>query len=123
MRALFNFAKYEYRGNENEIIYKDNPVKILSHLRNWNHVPRKQTRISKSQLGNFFVTIENFRKEAEVLDDLFPSSVCDFVEMAIFTGLRKSELLNLNWDAINLADRSYFISKTKNGTPFRVTDR
>jgi hypothetical protein len=51
MRALFNFAKYEYRGNENEIIYKDNPVKILSHLRNWNHVPRKQTRISKSRLG------------------------------------------------------------------------
>ncbi|MCI2283032.1 hypothetical protein L3081_05995 [Colwellia sp. MSW7] len=33
MRAIFNFAKYEYRGNENEIIYKDNPVKILSHLR------------------------------------------------------------------------------------------
>jgi hypothetical protein len=34
MRALFNFAKYEYRGNENEMIYNDNPVKILSHLRN-----------------------------------------------------------------------------------------
>jgi integrase len=120
MRALFNFAKYEYRGNENEIIYKENPVKILSHLRNWNHVPRKQTRISKSQLGNFFATIEAFRKEAYIVSDLFTSSVCDFVEMAIFTGLRKSELLNLNWDAINLADRSYFISKTKNGTPLEL---
>ena len=120
MRALFNFAKYEYRGNENEIIYKDNPVKILSHLRNWNHVPRKQTRISKSQLGNFFATIEVFREEAEVLSDLFTSSVCDFVEMAIFTGLRKSELLNLSWDVINLAERSYFISKTKNGTPLEL---
>lgn len=125
MRALFNFAKYEYRGSENEIIYKDNPVKILSHLRNWNHVPRKQTRISKSQLSNFFATIEAFRKEAEIVSDLFTSSVCDFVEMAIFTGLRKSELLNLTWDAINLAERSYFISKTKNGTPLElpVSDR
>ena len=120
MRALFNFAKYEYRGNENEIIYKDNPVKILSHLRNWNHVPRKQTRISKSQLNDFFTTVETFRLEAEVLSDLFTSSVCDFVKMAIFTGLRKSELLNLTWDAINLADRSYFISKTKNGTPLEL---
>jgi integrase len=120
MRALFNFAKYEYRGNDNEIIYKDNPVKILSHLRNWNHVPRKQTRISKSQLGHFFATIEVFRKEAKIVSDLFTSSVCDFVEMAVFTGLRKSELLNLNWDAINLADRSYFISKTKNGTPLEL---
>tara|TARA_R110001592_G_scaffold363125_3_gene680604 strand:- start:4124 stop:5437 length:1314 start_codon:yes stop_codon:yes gene_type:complete len=120
MRALFNFAKYEYRGNENEIIYKDNPVKILSHLRNWNHVPRKQTRISKSQLSNFFTTIDIFRKEAEIVSDLFTSSVCDFVEMAIFTGLRKSELLNLTWDAINLRERSYYISKTKNGTPLEL---
>lgn len=120
MRALFNFAKYEYRGNENEIIYKENPVKILSHLRNWNHVPRKQTRISKSRLGDFFATIRAFREEAEVLNDLFTSSVCDFVEMAIFTGLRKSELLNLTWDAINLPERSYFISKTKNGTPLEL---
>ena len=120
LRALFNFAKYEYRGNENEIIYKDNPVKILSHLRNWNHVPRKQTRISKFQLGDFFSTIAVFRKEAEIISDLFTSSVCDFVEMAIFTGLRKSELLNLSWDAINLTERSYFISKTKNGTPLEL---
>ena len=120
MRALFNFAKYEYRGNENEIIYKENPVKILSHLRNWNHVHRKQTRISKSQLGDFFATIAVFRKEAEIISDLFTSSVCDFLEMAIFTGLRKSELFNLNWDAINLRERSYFISKTKNGTPLEL---
>ncbi len=125
MRALFNFAKYEYRGSENEAIFKSNPVKILSHLRNWNHVPRKQTRISKSQLGQFFSTIESFRNEAECHCDLFTSSVCDFVEMAIFTGLRKSELLNLTWDAINLAERSYFISKTKSGTPLElpISDR
>ena len=125
MRALFNFAKYEYRGSENEAIYKNNPVKILSHLRNWNHVPRKQTRISKSQLGEFFSTIAAFRSEAGMVNDLFTSSVCDFVEMAIFTGLRKSELLNLTWDAINLAERSYFISKTKNGTPLElpISDR
>ena len=120
MRALFNFAKYEYRGSENETIYKNNPVKILSHLRNWNHVPRKQTRISKSQLGQFFSTITAFRSEAEMVNDLFTSSVCDFVEMAIFTGLRKSELLNLSWDAINLTERSYFISKTKNGTALEL---
>lgn len=125
MRALFNFSTYEYRGSENELIFKDNPVKILSHLRNWNHVPRKQTRISKSQLGEFFSAIEALRNEAECHCDLFTSSVCDFVEMAIFTGLRKSELLNLTWDAINLAERSYFISKTKNGSPLElpISDR
>lgn len=125
LRALFNFAKYEYRGSNNEIIFKENPVQILSHLRNWNHVPRKQTRISKSKLNCFFSTIDDFRSEAELTDDLFTSSVCDFVEMAIFTGLRKSELLNLTWDAINLSERSYFISKTKNGTPLElpISDR
>lgn len=120
MRALFNFAKYEYRSCDNEAIYKNNPVKILSHLRNWNHVPRKQTRISKSQLSQFFSAIEEHRNEAECHCDLFTSSVCDFVEMAIFTGLRKSELLNLTWDAINLKECSYYISKTKNGTPLEL---
>jgi integrase len=125
LRALFNFAKYEYRGSNNEIIFKENPVQILSHLRNWNHVPRKQTRISKSKLNCFFSTIDDFRREAELTDDLFTSSVCDFAEMAILTGLRKSELLNLTWDAINLSERSYFISKTKNGTPLElpISDR
>ena len=44
----------------------------------------------------------------------------DFVEIAIFTGLRKSKLLNLTCDAINLAERSYFISKTKNSTPLEL---
>ena len=98
MRALFNFAEYEYRSCDNEAIFKNNPVKILCHLRNWNHVPRKQTRISKTQLRQFFSAIEEHRNEAEKLHDLFRTSVCDFVEMAIFTGLRKSELLNLTWD-------------------------
>lgn len=40
--------------------------------------------------------------------------------MAVFTGLRESELLNLNWDAINLREPSYFIAKTKNGTPLEL---
>ena len=125
LRALFNFAKYEYRGSNNEIIFKDNPVQILSHLRNWNHVPRKQTRISKSKLNCFFSTIDDFRKKAEITDDLFSSSICDFVEMAILTGLRKSELLNLSWDVINLEERTYFISITKNSTPLElpISDR
>lgn len=57
MRALFNFAEYEYRGSENEAIYKSNPVKILSHLRNWNHVPRKQTRIIKSKLAKSLASL------------------------------------------------------------------
>lgn len=125
MRALFNFAKYEYRGTDNEIIYNNNPVKVLSHLRNWNHVERKQTRINKSQLPTFFNTIRSFREKANRTQDLFTSSVCDFIEMAILTGLRKSELLNLTWDAINLAERSFFISKTKNGMPLElpISDR
>ncbi len=113
LRALFNFAKYEYRGKDGTFIFSENPVKILSHKRQWNHVPRKQTRIRPTELKYYLSCIGEVRNNPEY--DSFTRSVCDAVEFALFTGLRKQEVLELEWSRVNLKDGYFWIDKTKNG--------
>lgn len=120
LRALFNYAKYEYRGYNNVIIFSDNPVKILSHQRSWNNVERKNTYIRPHQTPEFFKAIHEMREHSDLIRDEFASTVCDFVEMTLLTGLRKSELMCLEWQTVDLQARSFYISKTKNGSPLEL---
>lgn len=118
LRAIFNFAKYEYRGTDGVFIFADNPVKILSHKRQWNHVPRKQTRIRPTELKQYLTAVNAVRNNPEY--DRFTRSVCDAVEFALFTGLRKQEVLNIEWHRVNLKDGYFWIDETKNGDPLEL---
>jgi integrase len=118
LRAIFNFAKYEYRGKDDAFIFAENPVKILSHKRQWNHVPRKQTRIRPTELKQYLTAVNNVRNNPEY--DRFTRSVCDAVEFALFTGLRKQEVLNIEWERVNLKDSYFWIDETKNGDPLEL---
>jgi integrase len=118
LRAIFNFAKYEYRGIDDVFIFNENPVKILSHKRQWNHVPRKQTRIRPTELKQYLTAVNEVRNNPEY--DRFTRSVCDAVEFALFTGLRKKEVLNIEWQRVNLKDGYFWIDETKNGDPLEL---
>jgi len=118
LRAVFNFAKYEYRGKDGAFIFNNNPVKILSHKRQWNHVPRKQTRIRPTELTQYLAAINQVRNNPAY--DRFTRSVCDAVEFALFTGLRKQEVLNMEWQRVNLKDGYFWIDETKNGDPLEL---
>jgi len=111
LRALYNFAQFEYKNAQDQPIFLYNPVQILSHKRQWNHVPRKQTRLTRSEIPKLLSGLNTIRETA----DTFLFAVCDFVEIALFTGLRKSELLNLKWEQVNLEERTFRILETKNG--------
>jgi integrase len=116
VRAVFNFAKYEYRGIDNSFIFAMNPVEILSHHRLWNNVGRRNTRINVGQLPDWFKGLQSVREAG----DHFTVAVCDLTEMALLTGLRKSELLGLRWEQVNFVEKTYFLSKTKNGEPLEL---
>jgi len=116
LRALFNFAKFEYRGLNNAVLYGHNPVQILSHLKLWNHAPRRQTRLLQTELPGFFKALDEVRSEG----DHFAAACCDLVEMALLTGLRRSELLGLQWRAVNRSERTFYLSYTKNGDPLEL---
>ncbi len=118
LRAIFNFAKYEYRGTDDVFIFNENPVKILSHKRQWNHVPRKQTRIRPTELKQYLTAVNEVRNNPEY--NRFTRSVCDAVEFALFTGLRKQEVLNIEWQRVNLKGGYFWINETKNGDPLEL---
>jgi len=120
IRALFNYAKYEYRGLNDAFIFAENPVTILSHQRSWNKVPRKQTRLHQDELSGWFKALEEKRQDAEEETEVFTVSVCDALQMALLTGLRKSEILELTWERVNLQRKSFYIDKTKNGDPLQL---
>ncbi|MEL0646518.1 integrase family protein [Pseudoalteromonas agarivorans] len=118
LRALFNYAKYEYRGKDRAFIFVDNPVKILSHKKEWNRVARKQTLIRPSELKCYLLAINQVRNNPE--NNQFSRSVCDAVEFALFTGLRKMEVLSIEWERVNLKSGYFWIDATKNGDPLEL---
>ena len=50
----------------------------------------------------------------------FSVSVCDLVEAALLTGLRRNELIGLTWDRVNLRECTFYIATTKNGDPLEL---
>lgn len=115
LRALFNFARAEYKSSDGRTLFPHNPVAVLSEKRCWNNVARKQTRLRPSQLKPFLAVINEMRDEAIVHRQDFTATVCDFVEFMTFTGLRKTELLELEWKNVFLDDQLFCLDDTKNG--------
>lgn len=115
IRALFNFAKAEYKSTEGRSLFSDNPVDILSEKRVWNKVKRKTTRLRRSQLKPFLNALNKIRDEAVLYRQNDRVAFCDYIEFVTFTGLRKMELLTLPWSQVFMKDQLYFLKDTKNG--------
>jgi len=116
LRAIFNFARYEYRGLNRALLFEHNPVQILNHQRLWNNVARRHARLTQGQLPGWFVGVQAVREQGGE----FVVSVCDMVEMAVLTGLRRGELISLTWDHVSMAEGTYYLSTTKNGDPLEL---
>ncbi|MCP5950616.1 integrase, partial [Klebsiella pneumoniae] len=64
--------------------------------------------------------VEVVRERAVDVRDDITAAVCDAVNMALFTGLRRSEVLGLAWERVNLPGRYFWIDKTKNCDPLEL---
>jgi integrase len=81
---------------------KDNPVRLVRQLR----IDQKEPR---------FLTLDESRKLIEAADGQMKT----FVALALHTGLRRGELVDLQWDDISLRKRELRVRRSK-GKRFRV---
>ncbi|HDL7423419.1 TPA: site-specific integrase [Yersinia enterocolitica] len=120
LRAVYNFANDNYRDESGLRLLPEPPTIVLSTKRQWHGLVRKNTRIRNHELGRWIRAVEMVRQEAILNRDDHTLSICDALDMALFTGLRRGELFGLEWDRVNLDGGYFWIDKTKNGDPLEL---
>lgn len=116
LRAIFNFAKYEYCFQDGTSIFPENPVEILSHRKQWNNVRRKQTHLRPGELSIFYKALQDVRSK----ETLTGQSICDAMLFALLTGLRRGEVFGLKWTDVNLRAEIFTVYDTKNSLPLEL---
>lgn len=102
-RRLYNFAL----GISAEDSLPQNPVNRLSDTRQWFKESRRQTILKDHEL---FVWYSALQKIDNPL-------VRDYLELLLFTGLRKNEGLTLKWADVDMTGKTFTVQDTKNGKP------
>ncbi|MDE1487750.1 integrase family protein [Xenorhabdus bovienii] len=120
LRAIYRFAHDHYRDEEERVLLPDPPTAVLSTKRKWHGTVRKTERIRTHELARWLGAVAAVREKAENGRDDVAVAACDAVEMAMFTGLRKSEIFNLTWDRVNMGGHYFWIETTKNGDPLEL---
>jgi len=102
LRAVYNFA--------NELLddaLPVNPVKRLSNTRQWFVIERRQTVIKESDLPQWF----------EAVNKLENPTIRDYLLLLLFTGARRTETASLRWEDVDMENKIFVLTRTKNGKP------
>lgn len=113
LKALFNFAKGQYEDSQGRSLFPENPVDRLSHIKAWYRVERRRTLIKRSELPAWFDAVEQLRSHNAPT----ATTIADYLQLLLLTGLRRSEGMNLQWSDVDFVDRTLTINDTKNREP------
>lgn len=102
LRALFNFAQGQYEDEHGKPFFSDNPVTRLSHTRAWTPETRRKTILKASELPLWIEAVDALRASDENHIDASPSTVADYLEFCLFSGLRRDDVFSLKWEQIEL---------------------
>lgn len=117
LRALFNFAIAQYEDGSGNAILRENPVMRLTQTRAWYRVDRRQTVIKPHQLVPWYQAVM-LLKQDKISNQ--SALVADYLLFLLFTGLRRQEAATLKWSDIDLNDRSFTLTDTKNREPLTL---
>lgn len=111
LRALLNFAADQYVDSQGRSIIPENPVRRLSAVKAWNHLPRKQTIIPDAKFADWWQAVadlpETFPGDGELWRDYF--------QFLALTGMRKGEAARLLAADVNEQRKSFTLRGGKNG--------
>lgn len=107
LRAVFNHAIERYEDEQGRPLIPFNPVARLSHNRAWYRVERRSGHLKPHQLEAWLAATQA----------LHQSTARDFLQLLLFTGLRKNEAATLRWSDIDLSHRTLTVQDTKNRDP------
>ncbi len=97
-RSIFNFTAAGFDE------FPPNPVTILTQARSWHRETRRQRVITVADLPAWWRAVHAEHRDAR-----------DIFLVAIFTGMRRSEIVRLEWEHLDFVGRKLHLSKTKNG--------
>ncbi len=117
LRALFNFAIAQYEDGSGNAIFRENPVIRLTQTRAWYRVDRRQTVIKPHQLAPWYQAFLSLKQDSASKQSAL---VADYLFFLLFTGLRRQEAATLQWSDIDLDDRSFTLTDTKNREPLTL---
>lgn len=106
LRAIFNHAMEQYEDASGKAVILINPVERLSHNRSWYRIDRRTSVLKPYELGDFIAATEKINSNAR-----------DYLQLLLFTGLRKMEAASLSWDDIDLKSKTLTVTDTKNREP------
>ncbi|MDE2100178.1 MAG: tyrosine-type recombinase/integrase [Patescibacteria group bacterium] len=110
LRAMLHYAAVKYEDGPGNPIIKINPVARLTEVRAWHKDRRRTTVIRPQQLRAWFRGVYSINN----------SSFRDLLLFLLFSGLRKSEAINLRWEDVDLQSGIATIRNTKNGDDFEL---
>ncbi len=117
LRALFNFAIAQYEDGNGKSILHENPVMRLTQTRAWYRIDRRQTVIKPHQLSPWYEAVMSLKQDQISIQS---AMVADYLLFLLFTGLRRQEAATLKWSNIDLDDRSFTLTDTKNREPLTL---
>jgi integrase len=119
LRSIFSFAAGRYENSNGESLIIENPVRRLSQTRGWFKVERKRSFIKTHELGAFLDALDKLRLEiAEGYKTT--DTVPDYLELILFTGLRRNEAARLKWADVDLIAKTLVILDPKNHHPLTL---
>jgi integrase len=110
LRSLMNFTIGQYDDGCGQSILKTNPVERLSQVKQWYPEQRRQTIIKSHELPEWFKAVQEIKSE----------TVKDYILLLFLTGLRRQEGFKIKWADVDLKERTFLISDTKNKNPLAL---
>jgi len=115
VRALFNYAMGQYEDSQGEPLFLHNPVMRITSQRLWFKEKIRQDTVMNYDLKKWYDGVMKLPlQDANVFIDTSAEVVRDFLIFAMFSGLRRNEVLEMKWSDIDFRNHSFTLEDTKN---------